>query len=613
MAPLETLSAASVWPYTERNEVNVDDAIAELTAESNRILTDAERQAAFAFGRSLHDGFINDDLRADTDKTLAEVYALMPDNHDLAFREGHLERLVPTAYAIGGMSLRQAEGITTAGFMDAVRSRVANGGELDTLTLSTLAAQSATWYRGQLEHRLLQADTNDAEQPDVAVRHAQLDPALLLQKTAGLQAYRRYYQEVWRNLKQAEDSPLTAAKKTLAAVHLARVNSLLAWQYPSLVQLAEQLDASPQTDEVEQWRAQLESIAPVVAAVRRHGDDSDHKRTFMQRMDGIRNGVGVDDEGYISPVSANLEAFAQQIEAQAESLEMPEAQVLPEVTERLKNVRWKAEQLQEFLRFVLKEWELLSGDDNFDWHTAQKRNPATSGDNLWQVIITPEVSSLDANGKRKVIWVPEKFDRTLLQQVPSGALPVATHELAHVLQTEYDDALAAQLPLAGIKGRRSVTMKEMGAVYEEAKLQAAFGNLRPANTTYLRAMQAKLAGGNDTEVARAFIKARRLTHPEDSPANTAKAGTTATRLNRHGGFDSQPLDYLAQAFMLGRLKQALTNDKLEALALAGTSFSLHDAAALKRVGLLELPQTVVRHPAEDVFRYFFDYFDKANS
>jgi hypothetical protein len=387
------------------------------------------------------------------------------------------------------------------------------------------------------------------------------------------------------------------------------VNSLLATQYPALAQLGEQLDVSPDTAATTRWRAQLYDIAPSVAAAWRHNNDrARFHADFARRNDYIRNGVGLDTEGRISPVSADLDAFAASIERGDERNETGPAQVSPELVERLERTVWQADQLQAFLRHVLTEWELLSTEE-CDWHDANERS-GPAADSKWQVIVTPKVNSLDANGRHKVMWVPERFSRTLLQQVPSGGLPVSAHELAHVLQTEADEELATHLPLAGIKGRRSITMKEMGAVFQEGKVQAYFGNRRPVNTTYLRALQAKLAGRNNTEVARAFVEARRLTHPNGSEQAAAKSGNVATRLNRHDGFDSQPLDYLVQGYLIKCLRSQMSEDALAVFSIAATGFSLSDTARLRAADLFEIPKSLRFRPAETVIRCYFEEFDR---
>lgn len=601
---------AHLWPYSGRNGEGVEQSLAILLAEPDACITEADQQTVRTFAGQLARGCIDDNLRAETNKTLKEVQANNASVYRINFYYGHLERLNAACITLGIMSVEAASEGGTAQLGQEMRSAVAEDKPLDSRTLRTFAAASKDWYNTQLAERLQASPDNDRMLPDFEHEVVNLKPDILLEKCADLQAYRRFYRSVRRALKTEPPSPLRDAQQTLVDMHWARANNLLAYQYPAVVQLAEQLDASPITPLTEQWRQQIDDVAPAISAAWKVGDLARFRSEFANRMDRVRNGVGLDSVGAISTIYKELEQFADDIEAAGICQEFPELSRVPaDITERLEKVHWTAGQLQQFLQTVLDEWELLS-EYQSDWHTASERTMAAP-DNKWQVIQTAKAESLSVDGTPKVMWVPEKFNRSLLQQTPAGALPVSAHELAHVLQIEYDLTLAEQIPLADIKGRRALTMRELGGIVQESLLQAHFGRSRSTNTTYLRALQRKMVGGNETEVARAFLEARLRTQTPASHTADTKAATRATRLDRHDGFDSQPLDYIEQNYILRRLEQQLDSETIAALTIAGTSFSLPDSAALHRVGLFEVPKSINRHPAEDVLRIFFDRFDTA--
>ncbi|MFI5275576.1 MAG: hypothetical protein ACHQT5_02005, partial [Candidatus Saccharimonadales bacterium] len=283
----------------------------------------------------------------------------------------------------------------------------------------------------------------------------------------------------------------------------------------------------------------------------------------------------------------------------------PDAQLDPEIVEFMRTTRWNAGQMKEFCENVLSSWSFLS-EHQTDWEAIGKRS-GFAEDDKWQVIVSPKVSALSVNGKKKTVTVPEDFNRTLIQISAAGVLPGAAHELSHVWQNEFSYQLAEQIPLAGIKGKRYVTGYEMGGIEQEREVHTMVGQIRPTNVTYLRALQAKLHGANQTEAARAFAEAK---GDEITEHSAQIAGSGVLRLYRNGGHDSQALDYIEQELMLRSLS-SLSPGEVRAVAIAGGSLSLRDAATLHRFGLLELPREIHVQPAQDVMELFLrDYYQQ---
>lgn len=137
-----------------------------------------------------------------------------------------------------------------------------------------------------------------------------------------------------------------------------------------------------------------------------------------------------------------------------------------------------------------------------------------------------------------------------------------------------------------------------------------FGNERPVNTTYLRALEVKLAGGNQVQVARASLQAsmRGKELDEAQLANSiAAAAERILRLYRLGGNDSQALDYIEQE-LLAQALRGIDDDRARVIASVGASFSFVDSAALHRVGLFDMPETAIHKPAEEVVQKYLELY-----
>jgi hypothetical protein len=601
-----SVGSAELWPYSERNGVFVDEAIAGLLNAPEVTLTDAEKQQAYDFADKLYEGRYSEELRAETPKSLEAVSRIQAVIHRQKFYTGYLDTAEGAAECA---TLVDPESAYTGQSLLSLKELVSNGKEVDAKARKLLAANSEKWYQKQMNERLLDDNMDASVQPDFESETVNFKPSVLLEKCRGVQAYRTFYNAVKRELKGSEPSPLETAKRVLVDVHLARANSMLAELYPGAVQLAIQLDSLATTDLTERWRNELYAVAPVISEAWKHQSKQDFATSFMQRLDRMRNGVGLDNEGKLTSISVELSRFGNDVEAAGEG-EATDSRATQEVITQLEQTKWQADRVKQFTETILAEWGWLS-NDQADWHEVDERIE-TATDKRWQVIISPKAVSLGIDSKKKVVIVPEDFDRPLLRQNPSGVLPVVAHELTHAIQSEYDEVVAEHIPLAKIKGRRTLTGKEMGGVQQESLIFDYFGQHRRVNTMYLRAFEAKIAGANQTQTAKAFMEARLATDPGATRTDAAKSAAKVTsRLYRHHGFNSQPLDYLEQGVMLRELGLHLNEDVIAAIAMAATSFSLHDSAALHRVDLLDVPVEPPKHPAEDVLRIYFDRFHES--
>lgn len=536
-------AAPSLFPYSERDTARAPESIEVLVNAPEILLTDAEKQEAYEYAVRLFDGPADEegettDLRKiDTINTLSNSQLLYLDYFS----------------TMAGQQDAAAMGISTGFGTHAITKHLyglaAHGDDSGKDIRRQTAIKSRSWYSKRLAENLEQPAEYDSEQPDSPTMRVNFAPEKLLQKLTLLQDFRTYYREQSAALHGQDPSPLREAKAALLKIHWAKVNSMTAALYPNVLSLAEQLIQSPETPRVHAWKDQLFAVAPLVRQLY-HDQQHEHAETadnFLRRLDLVRNGAEVAGPGNRSSISSGLEALAQTIESGGAVREQPVDYVLsPEIVAKLDETVWQAEDLSNLLESMLDEWGLLSAERS-DWEGVADRTGAPV-DQKWQVVITEKADSLSVDGKKKVMLVPKSYGRTLTQQSPAGALPASAHELTHVLQCEYDELLAGQLPLAKVQGRRYLTTREFGGIYEERRMQAMFGRDRPTNTTYLRALQVKEAGGTQAEVVRAFLDASGV----NTVAGRKLAADRILRLYRSGKHNSQPLDYIAQDLLAAR-------------------------------------------------------------
>lgn len=609
------MAEASVWPYTERNGVNASDDVEALLRDPEVYLDDAEKAEAFAFAHGLFTGYLSDELRVAPlpgDETVRDLKAIKAtsttDSRQTFYADYFKTEAAQDDAAALGLDLEADEPIRDQLYALSVGESATNA-----KMRKQIAARSLRWYKQELADRLMQDKAQDASQPDSEKVTVEFDPTTFFKKFNELQAYRVFYRQASKALREeaealeADQLPtaLNAAKTALLNMHFARVNGLVADMYPHMHDVSLQISRLPRSPLFDDWRSQLIAAAPIAAAVleRDEAERAQYVSDHLRRLDLLRNGAAAwDDTHDYLPISHEVAALADEL-SQSPSEDAPAAHLDPDMIEYMQSIRWNADQMKEFCEKVLHSWGFLS-EHQADWEAVGKRSGA-SEDGKWQVVISPKVSSLSVNGDKKTVTVPEDYDRTLIQVSKAGALPGAAHELSHLWQNEFSYRLAEQIPLAGIKGKRYVTGYEMGGIEQEREVHAMVGQVRPTNSTYLRALQAKLQGGNQTQAARAFAEAKGGDITEEI---AEVAGKDVLRLYRGGGHDSQALDYIEQELMLRSLS-SLSPGEVRAVAIAGGSFSLRDAATLHKFGLLDLPREIHVQPAQDVIEIFLrDYY-----
>lgn len=593
-----------VFPYTEREAIRAEAAVAILFRESE-FHPDTEQCATIKqFGESLMTGPV-DSQGKPIEKPLASVMkaAVLGDEqqYDLDFLMSGTDEARNACVALG---------IPSDVSKATLKSTLCGMATAHTLPLVTIRRKVETvgkrWRTARITAALAEDATCDSEfEPDeIITLHA--EPSKVLEKINTLQSYRRWYAGIAAELAASAgaDPAVLRAKQTVLKLQREKVNATLALLYPHAESIREQLENTPRTaDEgTAVVEAGLENLH-VAVPVMRHVSDK-HQSNFMRRLDLVRNGAALASDGTYSPVSEDALQLANDIEHSAATRTIEAPFSLPEkAVELMRGVTWGSAEVREFVSAVLTDWGELS-EYTTTWDEVAKRS-GSAEDGRWQVVVTDARDTLEVLGKKRIFVIPKTFLRGLLDTSPAGALPSIAHELGHILQNTYDGLLAEQVPLAAIQGRRHLTTCEMGGIYEERMVHAIAGQTRPTNTTYLRALQAKLKGANELEVARAFLKAD--SSAADLATKQARAADRIQRLYRNGGYSSQPLDYLEQDLLVASMEH-LPADEVRKVALVGGSFALPDVAELHRLGLLELPTDLAHRPAEEVMQLYLSRF-----
>lgn len=479
-----------------------------------------------------------------------------------------------------------------------------------------IAERSSNWARQKLIGQLGRpAETDAAFRPPLHLT-INYDPDKILTKAAAVRAYRHFYHQALERTASEPDQHLAEAKRALVHVYVGRLNTMAAVDvWPGLLSLEEQLARSQSDYRVGEWTAKLRAVAPAIGDI--HDFEGDERikarEIYAMHLDAIRQGAPFELDEVDGDEAALFSRQALQDLADAIATLGPKSGAPTELTDlgkALHDITWNSLQLQAFFEAILRRWDMLSRFAT-TWQQADDRD-GFAEDGKFQVIITPRRASLSVDSTRRIVNIPADCERPLVGAYPSGALCLVAHELSHVLQGYADYELGEQIPLARIKGRRYRILREAGGVYQEKILQREYlGAVRNANGHYLQAYVAKTEGKSRIEVARIFydsVRGGQQLSPNDDARTREFAVNRTSRLYRHGGQNSQALDYVEQTVVCDILAHHLPPEQVDAFLLGSASFSLEDSALLHRFGLLTLPTHAAVSPAHEVMRVFLEEF-----
>lgn len=595
----------SLAPYTERNGVYARTEADELLANPEIQLSEEEEKLLHSFSAELFYGKSAGGIESGSKLDLEAVNEISATEPEQTFYLEYFQ----TPEGLDDLATLGISDTSSPAIAKSLLDIGAIGAKLSSKERKKIAARSLNkFHKKRLASWLDKDASQDDEYLDDEALTVNYQPEKLIEKLGYLQAYRKFYKEIRQQIKPDKDgnqSRLDALKSLLLDKYSSKVNSQIADLYPNILDLIKQLEQSEPSPENLKLKENLNGLNPTIKkAVEREQtkQSAEFNDRFARRLDLLKQGGGKFEQGDMIPTSDAALALADELDRDQANSESS-ASVPTEVIEKLKNMEWTPEQVAEFLQSLLKQWNLLSDFSN-DFDEIEKRE-GFAPDGKLQVSIHPQETSFSFGRIKGAFWVPANYDSAGSAD-DLGPLPVIAHEATHGLQKIYDLALAKQLPLAKIGGRRNGTLREAGAIHQERKVKQAFGQDRPVNSHHLRAMQAKLAGGNKAQVARAFFNAYMVgkdLNEAQTRAAKLRAADRALRPYRAGGHDSGSLEYIEQE-LLWRELMNYGEGVAEVISIAGASLSLSDSAQMHKSGLLNLPSIINFHPAEDVVELF---------
>jgi len=586
----------------------IERLVGELLAKPTQPLSSGQKERAYDFAAGLFAGHVGA-LRCESPLALTEIQALRALAHKQSF---YFDYFVMSEEGRADAKLMGAQDANT---IEAIRSHLLDIEAMNRLPpedRKAIATRSSNWARARLVAQLAQDPSTDAAFVLPARIGINYSPDVLLKKAANIRAYRDFYHKTETLIAAEPDARLAAAERVILALHVGRLHSMAAVDvFPGLLSLENQLTYSKSSTHTAGWAAELARVAPAIGAIHQLGGDERiaARDAYARHLDAIRQGAPfeldvVDEKEATFFTQQTFDELLGSLEVFSATTEVAPTQLGYE----LERVRWGADAIKQFVEAILARWGMLSVQAVI-WEQVDQRG-GFAVDGKFQVVITPYRKNMSVDSVRRVINVPADIDRPLAGLYPAGALPLIAHELTHVLQAYADYELGQHIPLARIKGRRYRILREAGGVYQEYMLaRDYFGMVREPNNHYVRAYQAKAAGKNRAQVARAFYDSltagASLSAKDDAAAHELAANRTA-RLYRYGGHASQALDYVEQSVVCDVLLQRMEPEQVGVFLLGGSSFNLEDSAALHQFGLFSLPDGPVLSPAKEVMNLFLD-------
>lgn len=429
--------------------------------------------------------------------------------------------------------------------------------------------------------RYSEAAVKGEEIEDIPTIEINRDPEVLIARLAGNFANRRFMRTVRKSLRAELDSQYTLAteaKLVVTDIYRDKIHSGIAELYPGLQELLLQIDAQP-LQVRETLMSGLGGIKTLVNIARTALSDGGIQSTFVRRLDFVRNGVALNEDGKMTTIHRQTYEDAAVINAQGENAEQGESLFSNEEIELLDKLIIDAEGMRE-LTLVYMERIGIKG---------------------WDVEIRSDVDSVSVDGLNKKVKIPKSFKRTPTQVSPNaGVVALMKHEVGgekpgHVMQhinAENDDLALRLGTHPKYKGKRVTSVRETGGITSEAvSMREFFGQERKAKVGFARAMEVIESGGTVSRAIAASILASVDAGKDTAELNDDRknkryvtAADSVLRLTRFGGFNSQPLVYVESA--TGRRVLEPLDDETEKIILAEGIFDPVDMLRLHRFGLL---------------------------
>lgn len=581
--------------YMPRTGEDIDGYIDILSKPPEHPLTEEQKTRVFEFREGLLEGSVDIDGRQVVVQELGEpeTLAQIEDNHKYASDKQEVS--VDYFLTDAGKELLTKHGLAEefglGGFVDAkslrlVFKRIAL--QIDKKQMKEIADTSKKATDAQLAQDIV--DNKTIVPPDRLWVFS--DATNMTRQLTGLLAYKDFYSDVKRSLKQQDESDENNAKIALTEIYIKQVNGELASIYPDVFAYVDQarvLDEVQAEVRLQTIHTLLPNLIPVHKEV-----DAVRLGRFIVRLDRIRNGASK-NHGKRTAVNPELEQFLADQEQEA----FDDGLFTDEELKILDNIKFNSEQMKTFAEEVMAELGNLSEYSTEDFPYERDR-PTRAPDGKWQVVIRDDIESMTAEDPQGCLEIPSKFNRTLTKQTaPVGVIPGLAHELQHCFQQDNIRYSPGGKGIGkSIFGRRNDAYFEAGAVGVERVIQARlFGRTREDSPHYLRARVAQEDGATEVEAIKVFYESYKAANPTETDISAAKVAVSRVMrlVRRYGGNNSQPLNYSESGLLLQKT-QGLSDD-IKSMLFDSGAFELADVATLHSYDLL--PKNVKSFPYDE--------------
>jgi hypothetical protein len=548
--------------YLERSGKDGRSLVETLIAQPEFPLEEYQKKEAYEFEKSIADHelttgiTIDETIRSHKDEAITAPYFFAE-----AFLKGKVNLPESIDPAPHFSSLDSVYGWLASSARDS---------KIDEVTLTKMSKESTNYYKQTIAELLLSGGTPEPSTMD----HMSivLNPTEMIKKSLLVVQARQYIHELHCEYEEGGDR-VEGAKRVLADIYLAKVNSLVAGDMITLDYLANQ---SKFIGDTEMEQASLEMIPAAV-----HKALDVNRLQTAKRFDYLRHGIGKDING-LSSVVENIVVDDDDTKPEEPEFVSEAPLFTPEQIDKLRAFKLKPEEMLDLYSHILEKAGLLSSEDSSTWYPKRSHRAA---DELFQVVINPVANNFSISGRSGAYKVASE-ERSLFDVIVVGGF----HELEHVNQAQVDFELGKKLNIADLKGKRVSMFRESGANYSQRKAETAlFGESKPIALAYARALQTLERGGDNFAATKAFYNEKRAILPNADASVIAKeASDRVLRLSRGGGLDSGSMSYAEEKILSQELQDASAEVKNRAYAV--TSFDLVDQVRLHKYDLLPMPE-----------------------
>lgn len=453
--------------YLERSGVSSRQMAEILTGPPEFELTESELEEAYAFEAALYDHEVV------KGKTIEQCFRDAKDEGVVAplfFARSLAQEAADGEYDISHRGTGHND--VYAGVANTIRQCESTPDEL-----RVVAKKSMSEYISAMAEALQSGEDIDPSWLDF--KRLVVNPTEFISVTTNMYHMRDYLQTL-RFLNHEGDDRVAGAKRAILDLYLAKANAVIVNAIPIADYMAHQGRLLGDDELV------VEAGKLVPDAIRRKLE-GDGRNEMFRRLDYLRSGLGIDEDG-------NASSVAREVTAIRGILPLVEAandiRLTGEQVERMKHTMLSPEQMLEVFTDILRRAGKLSSEPSETW---SPERTVRAADEQYQVVVHPTKNSFAVDGVSGAYKVASE-PRSLYDVMFVGGF----HELTHINQAQADQALGRRFKIANLKGKRPSMLRESGAnVRQKAAESEWTGSQKPVALTYARALQVLEHGGGD--------------------------------------------------------------------------------------------------------------------